>query len=101
MSYDELKAALTNGSGIVELSEVRSQAIANTASAAAAAARDHRESIERRECVAYLYTKEYDAECAARGLPRAAAVEIPVTLEQARELLSLGATWVGAEAHRP
>lgn len=62
--------------------------------------RDYLETMGRRECVAYVYTKD-DAERAASGLPRVAAAEMPMTIERARELLPLGATWVGTEACRP
>ena len=91
MTYDELKAALMNRTVIVEIEE--GPAYATTG----AMMRDRQKAMERRECVAYLYTKKYDAERAAGGLPRAADVEMPVTLEQARELMKLGAKWVGVD----
>ena len=101
MSYDELKAALTNGTGIVELDEGQPQGFANSLVAARKAAYEQQERITHGERVAYLYTKEYDAECARGGMPRAAAIEMAVTMQQAQELVSLGAKWIGAEVYRP
>lgn len=102
MSTEALKEALKNKTGRVVMERTPSQAISNDArSAAAIAAAERAERAAGGGYSALLFTPEYTRKMLESGEQDHAEMEMVVSVEQARELLSLGAEWNGMEFSRP
>lgn len=98
-NFERLRSALRDGTGTVELDAEEPHVSGNYAAASEMAASRHK-SIKDGERVAFLYGLDRDRKMEAAGVPQW-TLQIGVTREQALELLSLGATWVGHEHERP
>lgn len=86
MNYEDMKAALTSGSGSVEIDEGTSFAVTTITHPPLT------DSVAPPDAAPYAARLSTDGEVVALT---------SLTPEQARHLLSIGARWVGEETHRP
>lgn len=99
MSFEDLKSALANGTGFVEVDvEGGAACVSNDPLVARQGAIERAVRITAGEREARLYMTEPTRPA---SLLRSPDIALGVTLEQARELLSLGAKWVGPDVYRP
>jgi hypothetical protein len=102
MSDEDLKEALKNRTGRVVVCRTQSQAISNDArTAAAIAAAERAERAAGGGYSALLFTPEYTRRMLESGRQDHAEAEMTISVDQARELLSLGAEWNDLEFLRP
>jgi hypothetical protein len=102
MSHEDLKEALKNRTGRIVVCRTLSQAISNDAQTAAAiAAAERAERAAGGGYSALLFTPEYTRKMLESGQQDHAAAEMAISVDQARELLSLGAEWNDLESLRP
>ena len=102
MSDEDLKEALRNRTSRVVVCRTPSQAISNDArTAAAIAAAEGAERAAGGGYSALLFTPEYTRKMLGSGRQDRAETETIISVEKARELLSLGAEWNDLELLRP
>ena len=97
-SFERMMGVLRDGTGEVEL-DVETPQSATSLKLAGQFAWERQKRIDDGERVAYLYTHEHDAKLAP--LKRRWVLCTGVTFDQARQLLTAGAKWIGPEHHNP
>ena len=102
MSHGDLKEMLKNRTGRVVLCRTPSQAISNSAQIAATiAVAERAERAVGGGYSALVFTPEYTRRMLESGQRDHAEAEMAISVDQARELLSLGAEWNDLEFLRP
>jgi hypothetical protein len=97
-SFARIMTSLKSGAGYVHL-DTQPPQCATTPDLAAKFAELRQAAIDRGERVAYLFTHEHNAKFSP--LPPRFVLATGVTMDQAKQLLSAGAEWIGAAHHKP